>query len=99
MPVPKYDDLFNPLLQAMHKLGGSALTSEQEDTVAALLNLTEKDVAEIHRGNRTKLTYRLAWARTYLKRYGLLENKDYLSRQGLLQGMLGLKHKEMVPHQ
>jgi restriction system protein len=74
MPVPKYDDLFNPLLQAMHKLGGSASTSEQEDTVAALLNLTEKDVAEIHRGNRTKLTYRLAWARTYLKRYGLLEN-------------------------
>jgi restriction system protein len=74
MPVPKYDDLYNPLLQAMQKLGGSASVSEQEDTVASLLNLSEKDIAEIHRGNVTKLSYRLAWARNYLKRYGLLEN-------------------------
>lgn len=74
MPVPKYDDLFNPLLKAMHKLGGSASVSEQEDTVSTLLNLSEKDVAEIHRGNITQLSYRLAWARNYLKRYGLLEN-------------------------
>ncbi len=74
MPVPKYDDLYNPLLQAMHKLGGSASVSEQEDTVASLLNLSEKDIAEIHRGNVTKLSYRLAWARNYLKRYSLLEN-------------------------
>jgi restriction system protein len=74
MPVPKYDDLLNPLLQAMQKLGGSASISEQEDTVASLLNLSEKDIAEIHRGNRTKLSYRLAWARNYLKRYGLLDN-------------------------
>lgn len=74
MPIPKYDDLYNPLLQALHKLGGSASVSEQEDTVASLLNLSEKDIAEIHRGNVTKLSYRLAWARNYLKRYGLLEN-------------------------
>lgn len=74
MPVPKYDDLYNPLLQAMRKLGGSASVSEQEDTVASLLNLSEKDIAEVHRGNVTKLSYRLAWARNYLKRYGLLEN-------------------------
>jgi hypothetical protein len=25
MPVPKYDELFEPLLKAMHQLGGSAL--------------------------------------------------------------------------
>jgi restriction system protein len=74
MPVPTYDELINPLLQAMHKLGGSASVSEQEDTVSSLLHLSEKDIAEIHRGNRTKLSYRLAWARTYLKGYGLLEN-------------------------
>jgi restriction system protein len=74
MPVPKYDDLFNPLLQAMRRLGGSASISEQEDTVASILNLSEKEIAEIHRGNVTKLSYRLAWARNYLKRYGLLEN-------------------------
>lgn len=74
MPIPKYDDLFNPLLQAMHKLGGSASISEQEDEVAAILKLTDAEVSEIHKGNRTKLSYRLAWARNYLKRYGVLDN-------------------------
>lgn len=74
MPIPKYDDLFNPLLQAMHSLGGSASISEQEDSVAAILKLTDAEVSEIHKGNRTKLSYRLAWARNYLKRYGVLDN-------------------------
>jgi restriction system protein len=76
MAFPKYDDLFNPLLKAMHKLGGSASISEQEDSVASILNLSEKEIAEIHRDNQTKLSYRLAWARNYLKRFGLLYNSQ-----------------------
>ena len=74
MAVPKYDELFEPLLQAVQQLGGSASITEQEDTVAANLRLSEKEISEIHRGTRTKLSYRLAWARNYLKRFGLLEN-------------------------
>ena len=74
MAVPKYDELFEPLLQAMQQLGGSASITEQEDAVAVNLRLSEKEIAEIHRGTRTKLSYRLAWARNYLKRFGLLEN-------------------------
>jgi restriction system protein len=76
MPVPKYDELINPLLQAMNQLGGSASISEQEDAVASILKLSEKDIAEIHRGSRTKLNYRLAWARNYMRRFGLLENSS-----------------------
>jgi len=76
MPVPSYDELFNPLLQAIRELGGSASIPEQELKVAQLLNLTAEDVAEIHRGNTTKLSYRLAWARHYLKRFGLLQNSE-----------------------
>ena len=38
------------------------------------LDLTEDEINEIHRESTTKLTYRLAWARNYLKRYGVLEN-------------------------
>jgi len=72
--VPKYDDFFNPLLKAMHKLGGSASVSEQEDEVAAILKLSDGEVAEIHRGSRTKVSYRLAWARNWLKHYGVLDN-------------------------
>lgn len=70
----KYDDLFNPVLQALHKLGGSGTNSEIEEQVILLLNLSDLEVEEIHRGNTTKLAYRLAWARNYLKRLGLLEN-------------------------
>lgn len=73
MAVPKYDELMNPVLQALHELGGSATISELEEQVATNLKLSEKDVNEIHRGNMTKLYYRLTWTRNYLKRYGLVE--------------------------
>lgn len=74
MPIPTHDKLFNPLLAAIRKLGGSASVREQERVVAEILKLSEKEINEIHRGNRTRLSYRLAWARNYLKRYGLLDN-------------------------
>jgi restriction system protein len=76
MAIPKYDDLFNPLLRALRNLGGSASIPEQEDEVASVLQLSESDLAEIHKGNRTKFSYRLAWARNYLKRFGLLNNSS-----------------------
>jgi restriction system protein len=76
MSVPKYDELFNPLLQALRELGSSASVAELEDRVASLLKLSEEDVTTIHKGNRTRLSYNLAWARTYLKKFGLIENSS-----------------------
>lgn len=70
----KYDELFNATLQALHNLGGSSSISEMQDEVADILQLTEEEVNAPHKGNRTKLSYRLAWSRNYLKRYGALEN-------------------------
>jgi restriction system protein len=72
----KYDDLFNPTLTALHNLGGSGSVQEIEEQVATILKLTDKQVNEIHRGNTSKLSYRLAWAKNYLKRFGLLENSS-----------------------
>jgi restriction system protein len=72
----KYDELFNPLLKALYNLGGSGSVEEIEEKVTTILNLTDKQVSEIHRGNTSKLSYRLAWARNYLKRFGLLENSS-----------------------
>lgn len=69
-------NLFNPLLKALHNLNGSGTLSEIEEEVAKLMNLNDEELADIHRGNRTKFSYRLAWARTYLKWYGLLENSS-----------------------
>jgi len=76
MAVPTYDNLYNPLIQALKELGGSGSVSEIEEKVAEILNLSEEDISEIHRNNTTKLSYRLAWTRNYLKRYGLLENSS-----------------------
>ena len=72
----KYDDLFNPTLVALRNLGGSGAVSEIEEQISEILNLSEDAVNEIHRESTSKLTYRLAWARNYLKRYGLIENSS-----------------------
>jgi restriction system protein len=77
MTVPKYDDLFNVILEALHKLGGSASIQELENEVSKILNLSEEDLSVMASGqNQTKFNYRLAWARSYLKRYGAIENTD-----------------------
>lgn len=77
MTVPKYDDLFNITLKALHKLGGSASIQELENEVSKILNLSEEDLSVMASGqNQTMFCYRLAWARSYLKRYGAIENTD-----------------------
>ena len=76
MAIPRYEDLFNPLLEALKELGGSASIAELVEEVAQNLHLTDKEIAEAHDERRTKLQYRLAWVRTYLKVYGLLDNSE-----------------------
>jgi restriction system protein len=76
MAIPRYEDLFNPLLEAIKELGGSASIAELVEEVAQNLHLTDKEIAEAHDERRTKLQYRLAWVRTYLKVYGLLDNSE-----------------------
>lgn len=72
----KFDELYNSILNALHKLGGSASVSEIEDFVTEELKLSEDEISDIHRGTTTKLNYRLRWGRNYLKNYGLLENSE-----------------------
>lgn len=72
----KYDDLFDPTVKALRALGGSASVPELEEGIAEILKLSEGQINEIHSGSRTKLSYRSAWARRYLKRYGLVENSS-----------------------
>lgn len=72
----KFEELFNPLLTALHNLGGSATGDDIESEVIQILNLNDDEINEIHRETTTKLTYRQAWAKNYLKRFGLLENSS-----------------------
>ncbi len=76
MSLPKYHGLFNPLLEAIKKLGGSASISELDEEVTKNLHLTDEEISQPHDERRTELQYRLAWARTYLKAYGLLDNSE-----------------------
>jgi len=44
----KYDDLFNSIISALKKSGGSGTVSEIEDTVSQILDLSEDEINEIH---------------------------------------------------
>lgn len=75
MLVPKYEQMMNATLQALRQLGGSASISELEGVVARILELSDEDLDIIHKGSTTKFSYRPAWTRNYLKRYGLWKIK------------------------
>ena len=72
----KYDQLFKPTIEALKQLGGSGSINEIEEKVIEILNLNNNEINDIHKDNTTKLSYRLAWARTYLKKFGLIENSS-----------------------
>lgn len=74
--IPKFDELFNPVLEAIKKLGGSASISELDEEVTKNLHLTDKEIAQAHNERMTELEYQLAWARSYLKAYELLDNSQ-----------------------
>nr|WP_210404351.1 restriction endonuclease [Chroococcidiopsis sp. TS-821] len=73
--MPTFDSMLLPTIQALQILGGSGTNEEIYEKVVQLLNLPEK-ILEIPHGNTSKseVEYRLAWSRTYLKKYGLLQN-------------------------
>ena len=74
-----FHELFNPTLQALHKLGGSGTNQEIHDEAVVLLGLSDEEIAKPHKPGQsspTQIAYRLAWVRTWLKRYGLLENSS-----------------------
>jgi restriction system protein len=73
--VPTFDSMLLPTIQALQILGGSGTTEEIYDKVVQLLNLPNQ-VLEISHGStsQSEVEYRLAWSRTYLKKYGLLQN-------------------------
>jgi restriction system protein len=75
--IPKFHELMNPLLAALHELGGSASIEEMSAEVSASLDLPDEILSIPHdpeKSSQTEIEYRMAWARTYLKKFGVLEN-------------------------
>ncbi len=75
--VPTFDELMLPTLQALKRLGGSASIDELVPEIVRLLELPQ-EVADMPHGStgRTELEYRSAWARTYLRKAGFIENSE-----------------------
>jgi restriction system protein len=77
--VPTYDTFMNPVLRALKDLGGSGTIEEINNRVIELIDLTDAQLEVLHnpeKGSQTEVEYRLAWTRTYLKKYGLLQNSS-----------------------
>lgn len=75
--MPRYHELMNALLRALHELGGSGSIDEINTQVTESLDLPEEVFAIPHdpeKSSTTEIEYQLAWARTYLKKYGILDN-------------------------
>lgn len=75
--VPTYDELVYPTIQALIALGGSGSNEEILEKIIELGHYPD-DIEEVlnSKGTMSLLAYRLAWARTYLKKVGGLENSQ-----------------------
>jgi len=73
---PTYRELIIPTYKALLNLGGSGTNNEIYEQVIKDMQLSDEIVDESHLGseNQTELEYQLAWARTYLKNFGVILN-------------------------
>ncbi len=75
--VPTFDLLMNPTIAALKALGGSGTVEEINAKAVEIANLSSEQLEVLHnpdKGGQTEVEYRLAWARTYLKKCNILEN-------------------------
>lgn len=77
--VPTFEQLMTPIIQALKELGGSGTIEEINNKSTEIANIPDEQLEVLHnpeKSSQTKVEYRLAWARTYLKKYGVLENSS-----------------------
>lgn len=77
--LPSFDELMIPLVGSLNELGGSGSIEEIYSKVIEITKFSENILNQIHdpeKSSQTEIGYRLAWARTYLKKFGFLENSS-----------------------
>lgn len=74
--LPTFDELIVPTIKALLGLGGSGTIEEINERVYQIANISDDTLQILHgeNGLQSEVDYRLAWSRTYLKKYGLLDN-------------------------
>ena len=75
--VPPYQAYLWPIVEQLRVHGGSLTIEEMIDAVAGAIGLTDAQ-REVPHGEtgQTEVAYRMAWARTYLKKAEALENSE-----------------------
>lgn len=98
--IPRYPKLIMPVFTALRELGGSGKNDEILNQVIVDLNISEEvsDIPHGSRGNQSELSYQLAWARTYLSKYGVITNsaRSVWSIAPAYAGIETLNTKEIV---
>ena len=76
LTIPTHNDLMWPTLRAIRDLGGSARNAEIEFKVIEIQEYSDEVIGFMHNQRQSKIQYRLAWARTWLKNIGALESRE-----------------------
>ena len=77
MAVPTFEDMMEPMLRGI-KDGEEYRASELEKIIAERFSLTEDDLnRRMQNGNMTQVRHRLTWAKSYLKKAGLVDSPAY----------------------
>lgn len=74
--VPKYGELITATFSALKLLGGSGKNDEIYEKAVSILNLSDEvlDIPHLNSSSMSEVNYRLAWARTLLKKHGAIDN-------------------------
>ncbi|MCX9147010.1 restriction endonuclease [Erythrobacter sp. WG] len=98
--LPYLPGMMLAVIEALKDLGGSATIQELDERVVELEGVTEIEQSYQMKGsdNRPRVNYYLAWARTYLRRGGAIENSARgvwaLTDQG--QGIRSVKETQAI---
>ena len=77
MYISKHYSFYPFVLDALKRSGGSATNEELIESITNLAALTDEQTSLLHgEGPRTEVDYKIAWAKTYLKNAGFLENSS-----------------------
>jgi 5-methylcytosine-specific restriction enzyme B len=77
--VPPFHTFLNPILTVFQGRNAPASNGELEEAVMAQMHLPPAITSIPHkadRPDRSEVSYRIAWARTYLKKAGLIDNPE-----------------------
>ena len=74
--VPRYGGLITATYTALKDLGGSGKNEEINEKVAELLSISDEvlEIPHLSSSSLSEINYRLAWARTLLKKHGAITN-------------------------